>query len=131
MQPSFGRSEPRALSLPRRKSIMLKLNVGFSKKLGEPNYGSRGAAVNLELELEPECLGDAERLKDRIRQLFLQAKASVHEELAASGEFRQGEAGLAVRANGRPRERTRSATAAQIRALGAIADRWQIDLGEW
>ncbi len=25
---------------------MIKLNAGFSRKVGEPNYGSRGATVN-------------------------------------------------------------------------------------
>ncbi len=30
----------------------MKLNVGLSRKVGEPNYGSRGASVNLELELD-------------------------------------------------------------------------------
>ena len=62
---------------------MLKLNVGFTKKVGEANYGSRGAAVNLELELDSSLVGDADRLKERIRQLFGLAKASVDEELAA------------------------------------------------
>lgn len=53
---------------------MLKLNVGFTNEVGEANYGSRGAAVNLELKLDsslvvpcaagqaivrrPELLGD-------------------------------------------------------------------------
>ncbi len=33
---------------------MIKLNAGFSRKVGEPNYGSRGASVNVELELESD-----------------------------------------------------------------------------
>ena len=53
---------------------MLKLNVGFNRKTGEANYGSRGAAVNLELELESSLVGDPDRLKERIRQLFAMAK---------------------------------------------------------
>ena len=31
---------------------MLKLDAGFSRKVGEPNCGSRGASVNTELEVE-------------------------------------------------------------------------------
>ncbi len=65
---------------------MLKLNVGFTKKVGEANYGSRGAAVNLELELDSTLVGDTDRLKERIRHLFGLAKASVDEELAAGGQ---------------------------------------------
>jgi hypothetical protein len=34
----------------------LKLNVGLSRKIGEENYGSRGASVNLELELDAGCI---------------------------------------------------------------------------
>jgi len=50
---------------------MLKLNVGFTKKVGEANYGSRGAAVNLELEFDSSLVGDAERLRERIKQLIV------------------------------------------------------------
>jgi hypothetical protein len=36
----------------------IKLNVGLSKKVTDNNYGSRGASVNLELELESAVAGD-------------------------------------------------------------------------
>ena len=38
---------------------MLKLNIGLSRKVGEANFGSRGASVNLELEVESGLVRDA------------------------------------------------------------------------
>jgi len=119
---------------------MLKLNVGFTKKVGEANYGSRGAAVNLELELDSSLVTDADRLKERIRHLFGLAKAAVDEELAAgagqptangnghSPASSNGNSRAAGQNNGRRRDGTRSATASQVRALNAIADRRKLDL---
>jgi len=46
---------------------MLKLNAGFSRKVGEPNYGSRGASVNVELEVESSLVGEANALMNGIR----------------------------------------------------------------
>jgi hypothetical protein len=121
---------------------MLKLNVGFTKKVGEANYGSRGATVNLELELDSSLVGDPERLRDRIKQLFVMAKASVDEELAgakSTGSCANGRDGddnnhSQVNGNGhapgRRRDGTRPATASQVRALGAIAERQGIELGD-
>jgi len=60
---------------------MLKLNAGFSRKIGEPNYGSRGASVNVELEVESSLINDPEALTGRIRKLFDLARRSVDEEL--------------------------------------------------
>ena len=114
---------------------MLKLNVGLSKKVGEANYGSRGASVNLELEMDSSLVGDADRLKERIRHLFGLAKASVDEELnaaagqpAANGNDAAGNDHAAGKSNGRRRDGTRAATASQVRALHAIADRRKLDL---
>ena len=111
---------------------MLKLNVGFTKKVGEANYGSRGASVNLELELDSGLVGDPDRLKDRIRQLFDLAKTSVDTELSGSSmpTNRNGHASEHHNGhgNGRRRDNTRKATASQVRALHAIADRTGIDL---
>jgi hypothetical protein len=104
---------------------MLKLNVGLTKKVGEPNYGSRGASVNLELELDSGLVGDPERLKDRIRQLFILAKASVDEEL--SGNTTPASNGHTANGNGQRRDPARKATASQVRALHAIAQRQQLN----
>jgi hypothetical protein len=110
---------------------MLKLNVGFNRKVGEANYGSRGAAVNLELEYDSALASDPERLKDRIRQLFTLAKASVEEELnGQASPASNGSNGSQADTNGNGHRRNggRRATASQIRALHAIADRQQLDL---
>ena len=66
---------------------MLKLNVGFNRKVGEANFGSRGASVNLELELDSGLVDHPDRLQDRMQQLFTLARSSVEQELhSTNGE---------------------------------------------
>lgn len=105
---------------------MLKLDVGVSKKIGEANYGSRGASVNLQLELDSGLVGDAGRLQEKIRQLFVLAKASVDEELAGNAQANQHASN--GNDNGQRRGSGRHATASQVRALRAIADRQGLNL---
>jgi hypothetical protein len=114
---------------------MLKLNVGLSRKVGEANFGSRGASVHLELEAESTLAADAKTLQERIRSLFRLARSSVDEELAshASGEktaangHTNGHSGNG-KVNSAAHPTVRSATASQIRAIHAIASRRKIDL---
>ncbi len=110
---------------------MLKLNIGLSKKIGEANYGSRGASVNLELELDSGLTADPERLKERIRYLFGLAKVSVDEELSSVAANSNGHAAAltngSVHSNGHRRDSTRRATASQVRALHSIAKRHVLD----
>ena len=104
----------------------LKLNVGLSRKVGEANYSSRGASVNVELELESGLAQEPDRLQARIQQLFGMARDSVDQELhngngqhAANGHANgSGSHGNAVR----------PATTSQVRALHAIANRQRLDL---
>lgn len=118
----------------------LRLNVGASKKLGEPNYGSRGASVNLELELDSALVNDTDKLKERIRQLFDLVRSSLAEEL--NGNSGQGSSSehpttqdQRSSPNPGPREQrssdVRPATASQVKAIYAIARSQKIDLGKF
>jgi hypothetical protein len=120
---------------------MLKLNAGFSRKVGEPNYGSRGASINVELEVESHLIGDPDGLLGRIRGLFDLARRAVDEELntpntpAANTSDLVADGG-AIRGNGRGRTPDRSpddpppprcATDSQVRAIRAICQRRRLD----
>lgn len=68
---------------------MLKLNIGFNRKVGEANYGSRGASVNLEIEVESGVVREPDKLQAKINYLFDLAKASVDTQLNGSAEPQQ------------------------------------------
>ena len=59
----------------------LKTNVGVSRKVSDNQYGSRGASVNLEVELDSTLINDPERFHERIRQVFRLAQQAIDEEL--------------------------------------------------
>ena len=103
---------------------MIKLNAGFSRKVGESNYGSRGASVNVELELESGLVGQPDALLARIRQLFTLAREAVDAELNGPAEP-NAQAAPAARRNGEVQPR--QATASQVRAIRSIAERQKID----
>lgn len=60
---------------------MLKLNIGFNRKMGEANFGSRGASVNLEIDVDSGVVREPEKLQAKIDYLFKLAKASVDAQL--------------------------------------------------
>ena len=61
---------------------MLKLNVGTSKKIGQPDYGSAGASCNLEVELDPGLFQDLEGLHIVVRRAYAACNQAVNDELA-------------------------------------------------
>ena len=100
----------------------LKLSIASSRKIGEPNYGSRGATVGLEMEVDSSLVDNPRQLHERIRRLFRLAKQSVDLELGSLSQPRK-----------QPDEREpiiRPATDRQIRAIQAIAGRRNLDLTE-
>lgn len=136
----------------------LKLNIGLSKKIGLPDFGSRGASVNLELEVDAGAIGEPDRLRQQIRHLFGLAKSSIEEELTGQQPVPQDGNGnghsdhnngngngnghsrpVARSANGanggnghgsRLPPSGRAATVSQVRAIRAITGRQGLDLGQ-
>lgn len=108
----------------------LKLNVGLSRKVGDTNYGSRGASVNVEMELESSLVGEPSKLQDRIRQLFGVVRSSLAEELNGSQQVSKNGNGTAPdKSNGSTSNR-RAATQSQVKAIHAIANKKQLNLGQ-
>jgi len=113
--------------------MSLKLNVGASRKITDDHFGSRGASVNPEIELDASLAGDSAKLQERIRHLFNLVRQSFAEELnGANGQHppprnasRQAaapspSANGAKSANGQSNGTGRLATPRQIKALYAI-----------
>lgn len=98
----------------------LKLAVSTSRKVGEPNFGSRGATVGLEMEVDTSLADQPRQLHERIRRLFRLAKQSVDQELGCAAES----------ASQTTPELTRPATQRQLRAIQAIASRRSINIAD-
>ena len=101
----------------------LKLSVGVSRKVGQPGYGSVGAACGLEVELDPTLLREApEEFEARARSAYAACARAVDAELARFAAPPPG-----VRGDGRPdtirapARSPRPTTPRQRRALEAIA----------
>ena len=60
---------------------MLKHNAGLSREVGQPDYGSRGAMANVEIELPADVPRDPETLKRQVRGCSGTLRAAVDEEL--------------------------------------------------
>ena len=82
----------------------LRINVGLSKKLGLPDYGSLGASCHVEIEFdESQVPGDRDAFQDRVRRAFTACRQAVEDELALHHAQSNGGA---TKASQSPRSRT-------------------------
>jgi hypothetical protein len=124
----------------------LKLNIGLSRKMGEANYGSRGASVNVELEVDSTLIDDPNRFHERVRRAFGLVRTALAEELtggmATEAHIAPGSPpqngngnGNGVRngsGNGQAKNGgNRPATQSQVKALHAIARNRRVDLSQF
>jgi hypothetical protein len=122
----------------------LTLNVGLSKKIGLPDYGSLGASCNVQVELPTNTIfDDLDAFHRQVRQAYKACTEAVTDELARNQQNGTATSYAnppsatngngAHKGNGHANPSTnringRRATASQIRAMRAIADWRQLDL---
>lgn len=136
----------------------MKLNLGFSQKVGQPDYGSIGASCDIQFDLDPNLLfEDPEAFRNQVQGIYQACTQSVHDELARhsrnsqrnGGQHAPTGSGNAATYHGRNGNGSgngngrgngadghdignnrvpRQATQAQVKALHAIATRQQLDL---
>ena len=97
----------------------LKLNLGVSKKLGLPDYGSLGASCHLELDLDGSLIdGDLAGFHERVRRTYMACTQAVDDELARQQE----DAGPPTRQTALPRSRVSAAAAHGANGASKTAD---------
>ena len=107
----------------------LKLIIGRSKKIGEPNYGSRGATVGLEVEADVGLLNQPQQLHDKIAKLFRIANESIEQELNG-GKAPAGPTTAHGDLASESEVLTKPASGKQIRAIHALAKHCEIDVAD-
>jgi hypothetical protein len=123
----------------------LKVQVGLSKKIGQPAYGSLGASCHVEFEAASELLQhDVDGFHRQIESVFALCRQAVQDELyrarddgsrrllpVQEPDTAPSDQPPSSNGNGeRPGDRRR-ATASQVRAIQAITNRLQLDPAPW
>ena len=110
----------------------VKVNIGLSKKVGLPDYGSLGASAHVEFELDGGYdNGSTESFQDAVRRAYLACRQAVEAELSIQSQVggqHQSPATNRVANQTNPGTQTRGATSSQVRAIHAISNHSGISL---
>jgi hypothetical protein len=88
--------------------MALKVKVGLSKKVGQPDFGSLGASCDIELELDGGLLfHDLDGLQEKVRTAYVACRQAVNDELANQ---RRTEAPTSSEASARTNGHNRTST---------------------
>ena len=112
--------------------MSFKLHVGCSRKLGLPNYGSRGASCSVETEVDGTLLSDdLQHFREHAQRIFGACAQAVGDELARMPQIPAAVHELATAMNGRSQNgNERRATRSQLYTISSIANREGLDLTE-
>jgi hypothetical protein len=125
--------------------MAVKLSVGLSKKIGQPDFGSLGASCCVEFEIDRSLIEhDLAAFHEKVRGAFTACQRSVEDQLASQQSNHNSAPSNGHNGNGHPtngnsggngngrgnghRGHARPATASQARAIRAIAGRQRVDL---
>ncbi len=107
----------------------MKLSIGLSRKVGQPNFGSHAASCSVEFEVEGSMLqANLETFHHHVRNGFAACEKAVEDELARHEANPQPEPQRS-QGNGE-RGQARQATSAQVRAILAIGHRQRADISQ-
>ena len=110
----------------------VKVNIGLSKKVGLPDYGSLGASAHVEFELDGGYdNGSTDKFQDAVRRAYAACRQAVEAELTAKEQYpspqtqgqHQSPAPNRAANQTNPTTQDRGATTSQVRAIHAIANR--------
>lgn len=128
--------------------MAVKLSVGLQKKVGLPDYGSLGASVHVEFEIDRGLLeNDLDGFHQKVSDAFVACRQAVHDQLASAnrtdGENCYPVPETKLERNGHPnsnrtkvheegngpshRPKIGTVTQSQLRAIHAISRRNRMD----
>ena len=104
--------------------MLTKLQIGLSRKIGRPDYGSVGAHCSVELELDADILVEPDALRHHARRAYAACHAAVEEQLAretSSSADSHDATGGSVNGHARNGHASNGHTAASTKQMDYIA----------